>query len=71
MEALLLVRSIYILSYFFTYQNFKIIISYSEIRCIALRVLQTSKGHWVFCSANHFSEGGVNTNLNNVLSQLG
>ena len=44
MEALLLVRSIYILSYFFTYQNFKIIISYSEIRCIALRVLQTSKG---------------------------
>ena len=33
---------------------------YSEIRCIALFVLQTSKGFWVFCSVNHFSEGGVN-----------
>ena len=46
--------------------------TYNEIRCIVLRVLQTSKGFFgFFCSVNHFSEDGVNTNHNNVLSQLG
>ena len=35
---------------------------YSEIRCIALRVLQTSKVFGVFWSVNHFSKGGVNAN---------
>ena len=43
---------------------------FSEIHCIAQRVLQTSKGFWVFSSVNHFSEGRVNTNHNNVLSSL-
>ena len=35
---------------------------YSEIRCIALGVLQTQKEFW--CSVNHFSESGVNANHN-------
>ena len=46
-------------------------LNYRKIRCIVLRVLQTSKGFWVFCSVNHFSEGKVNRNHNNMLSQLG
>ena len=28
---------------------------YSQICCIALRILQTSKEFWVFCSVNHLS----------------
>ena len=44
--------------------RFRCFYSYSEIRCIALRVSQTSKGFWVFLSRQSFSEGGVNANLN-------
>ena len=34
-------------------------LNYSEICCIALRVLQTSKGFWVFCSVNHLVKAGL------------
>ena len=30
-----------------------LMVSYSQIRCISLRVLQTLKEFWVFCSVNH------------------
>ena len=50
-------------SYIFTKQV-RLKSSYSEIHSIALRLLQTSKGFWVFCSVNHFSEGGVNAKNN-------
>ena len=43
---------------------------YSQIRCIALRVLQTSKGFWVFCSVSHLSGGGSNANHNTTRSPM-
>ena len=36
----------------------------SQIRYIALRVFQTSKGFWVLGSVNHLSGGGINANHN-------
>ena len=42
--------------------------TYSEIRCIALGVLQLRRNFGFFCSVNHFSEGGVNANHNAMCS---
>ena len=72
LQALVLYTSFSFIHYSLTYHphegydffRFRCFYSYSEIRCIALRVSQTSKGFWVFLSRQSFSEGGVNANLN-------
>ena len=47
------------------YMQYCYILFYSEIRCIPLHVLQTSKNfNGFFCSVNHLSEGRVNANHN-------